>query len=605
MSETASASLSMHDDPYHHLHKESYEQAFNHKIVGWNDLFIVADRRRESLSGSFRFVLDLHDEGLRQGWFKHDQTKRRDWTVPRDCDDMAWQTVNVPSCWNVLKPQWFYFEGSAWYSREIDYSPHAEGERPFIRFGAANYEARIFLNGKLIGSHRGGSTPFCIELTQHIKHGPNQLLVQVDNRRKAERVPMGHTDWFNYGGLYRDVDLFRLPKVYIKDFSIVLKPGSNGKIISISVNLSDPIDRMAHVDITDLKDGITVTIENGAGYCEIGADPQLWCPDRPHLYDVRVRIDGDIINERIGFREIIQQGTKLFLNGQELYLRGICVHEDDIMLGKTSSEADIRRRYAHAKSLNANFLRLSHYPHDERAAQIADEMGFLLWQEIPVYWAIAFDNQDTLDDAENQLLEMIQRDHNRASVIIWGIGNENDDTNSRLHFMKSLAVNARKADPTRLIGAACLINRGEFKIQDRLAEYLDVIGINEYFGWYEPSFEGLKKLLSNSSPEKPVIITETGADARAGNHGPSHELFTEEHQAETFRQQLALVDQAPYIRGFCPWILYDFRSERRQTGIQKGYNLKGLIDADKDTKKIAFDLIASHYAMRAMSEREA
>jgi beta-glucuronidase len=150
-----------------------------------------------------------------------------------------------------------------------------------------------------------------------------------------------------------------------------------------------------------------------------------------------------------------------------------------------------------------------------------------------------------------------------------------------------------------------LINRGEFRIQDRLAEYLDVIGINEYFGWYEPSFEGLKKLLSNSSPEKPVIITETGADARAGNHGPSHELFTEEHQAETFRQQLALVDQAPYIRGFCPWILYDFRSERRQTGIQKGYNLKGLIDADKDTKKIAFGLIASHYAMRAMSEREA
>lgn len=232
-------------------------------------------------------------------------------------------------------------------------------------------------------------------------------------------------------------------------------------------------------------------------------------------------------------------------------------------------------------------------------AEIADEEGLPLWAEIPVYWAIDFANSDTYADAENQLLELIDRDRNRASVIVWSVGNENADTDARYSFMSRLAEAARRADPTRLISAACLINRRTFAIEDRLAAHLDVIGVNEYFGWYEPDFAGLERLLANSRPDRPVVISEVGADALAGHHGDKRELFTEECQAEFYRRQLEIVARAPYLRGFCPWLLYDFRSERRQTRFQRGFNCKGLIAEDKATKKLAFAVIAAHYAAMA------
>ena len=170
-------------------------------------------------------------------------------------------------------------------------------------------------------------------------------------------------------------------------------------------------------------------------------------------------------------------------------------------------------------------------------ARIADELGFLLWEEIPVYWAIDFANPRTLFDARNQMLELVRRDRNRASVILWGVGNENEDSDARLAFMSDLAHSVKGLDSTRLVGAACLINREKFCIEDRLTAHIDVIGINEYFGWYEPDFCGLEKLLHASAPDKPVIISETGADALAGHHGKPTEFYTEECQAAVYAQQ--------------------------------------------------------------------
>jgi beta-glucuronidase len=214
---------------------------------------------------------------------------------------------------------------------------------------------------------------------------------------------------------------------------------------------------------------------------------------------------------------------------------------------------------------------------------------------VPVYWAIDFANPATLADAENQLRELIRRDRNRASIIIWGVGNENADTNARLDFMARLASAARSLDDSRLIAAACLINRSEFRIEDRLASHLDVIGVNEYFGWYEEGFESLDRLLANSSPDRPVIVSEFGADALAGFVGAAGILFSEEHQAHVYREQFRRILKAPYIRGACPWLLYDFRTDRRQTRLQKGWNLKGLMAADKTTRKRAFAEIAAIY----------
>jgi beta-glucuronidase len=338
-----------------------------------------------------------------------------------------------------------------------------------------------------------------------------------------------------------------------------------------------------------------ITIAGGQGKVEFSAPLRLWSPEDPHLYECRISFGSDTVTDRIGFREIRREGTTLLLNGKPLYLRGVCVHEDDVRLGKVSTIEDVTRRYQDAKRLGCNALRLAHYPHHEHAAKLADEMGLMLWEEVPVYWAIQFDNEATYQDAHNQLEEMMTRDRNRASVIIWGVGNENADTDARYSFMRRLADHAKSFDPTRLVGAACLINREQFRIEDRLADHLDIIGLNEYFGWYEEGFEGLRQLLANSKPDRPVLISEVGADALAGHHGPDSELFTEERQAWVFENQIEAIRNIDWICGFFPWLLYDFRSPRRQTSIQNGINRKGLIAEDKRTQKLAFEVIAGFY----------
>jgi beta-glucuronidase len=517
--------------------------------------------------------------------------------MPRDHETAAADFLPVPACWTMARPEWRFFEGAGWYERNFDWN--GDAERVILRVGAANYQALVFLNGMFLAVHRGGSTPFCVELTAHVQPGANRLMIQVDNRRRADRVPMHHFDWFNHGGIYREVDLLPLPRVFIRDLSASLT--RHGRI-SLGIQLSDPIDGAAQIAISELNIKAELLVIAGQGHLELDAQTELWSPAAPRLYTLEAQFGADRVVDRVGFRDIRVQGHDILLNGESIFLRGVCVHEDDELLGKVTNDADIRRRFIHAKELGCNFLRLAHYPHHERVAEIADEVGLLLWAEIPVYWAVDFANPDTYADAENQLLELINRDRNRASVIIWGVGNENADTNARAAFMSRLAEAARRADQTRLVSAACLINRSTFTIEDRLASHLDVIGLNEYFGWYEPDFNGLERLLANSQPDRPVVISEVGADALAGHRGGLRELFTEDCQAEIYRRQFAIIAKATWLRGFCPWLLYDFRSARRQTRFQRGFNRKGLMAEDKATKKLAFSVIAEHYAQRYAEE---
>ena len=584
------------DDPFAHLHDEDYARPFARGMAGADSLVTLAGRTLTSLDGTWLMTLDLFDEGLRQRWFELDETPPSQWAVPRDYEIEAGDPVPVPSCWNVLKPEWTYFEGGAWYTRWFDWQSETGAERTILSFGAANYAALVFLNGVHGGGHRGGSTPFCLEVTTHLRPGRNRLQVYVENRRRADRVPMHHIDWFNYGGIYREVALVNLPKVFIRQASASLQ--ADRARIRFDLELSDSVDGDATVTVEGLGLASVIQIVGGKGSLTVSATPELWSCDTPRLYDVRFTFQSDHVTDRIGFRTIETHGTDILLNGQPIWLKGVCVHEDDLELGKVTNEADIRRRLGHARELGCNFLRLSHYPHHEAVARIADEEGFLLWAEVPVYWAIDFGNPETLADARNQLAELICRDINRASVILWGVGNENADTDARLAFMADLAQTARRLDSSRLIGAACLINRETFTIEDRLAEHLDVIGLNEYFGWYEPNFSGLERLLANSNPDKPVIISETGADGSPGHRGAGRVLFTEDWQAEFYRQQFSRITATPYVAGLAAWLLYDFRTERRQTSFQRGFNRKGLIGADKSTAKLAFHALADCYRTR-------
>ncbi len=579
------------NDPFQHLHDEAYADRYSARMATHATLVATLGRPAESLDGDWRLTLDLFDEGLRQKWYALDETPPSQWATPRDYEIEAGDLVRVPSCWNVLQPEWKFFEGAAWYTRWIAYAPDPTRPRAVLQFGAAASDALVFVNGVLAGGHRGASTPFSIEVTQLLRPGANRLQVMVENRRRPERVPMHHFDWFNYGGLYREVALLRLPAVFIRSTHAALADGG----IAVEIRLSDAVDGVAGIAIPELGIDQPIAVQGGIGRARIAARPEFWSPARPRLYDVAWRFGDDVARDRIGFRSIAVRGTDILLNGEAIFLAGACVHEDDLALGKVSTEADVRRRFRHARELGANFLRLAHYPHHEHVARIADEEGVLLWAEVPVYWAIDFANPATYADAENQLLELIARDRNRASVIIWGVGNENADTDARFRFMAGLAQAARSADPTRLVSAACLINRETFAIQDRLAAALDVIGLNEYFGWYEPDTANLRRLLDNSDPGKPVVISETGADAAPAHRGGGRKLFTEDWQAEFYRMQWAEISRTPYVRGLAAWLLYDFRSERRQIGFQRGFNRKGLIAEDKQTRKAAFQTLAALY----------
>ena len=576
------------------LHNEDYGAAFDPRNFGHAGMVFMGGRARQSLNGRWTFTLDRFDTGLRQHWYRDCHLPIEGRHVPWDYDVHNGETIDVPSCWNLARPDYWHYEGSAWYGRRFAFEPDADAERVVLRIGAAHYDTKVFLNGRFLGNHLGGSTPFFVEIGDRLE-ADNWLLLCVNNERTLDRVPMRHCDWFNYGGVFREVDLIRLPRTFIKDLFIYLVPDGAGRHVAVKLALSDPVDGDAVVAIPSLGIETRLLIRAGRSEVVLSASPELWSPETPILHRVEARFGDDRVADRIGFREIRTEGRTILLNGQPIKLRGVCVHEDDRDRGRLTDDVDIRRRFAHAKELEANFVRLAHYPHHERAAEIADQMGLLLWEEIPVYWGIAFNDPLTLADADNQLRELIIRDRNRASVIAWGVGNENADTDARLDFMRRLTATARQLDPSRLVAAACLVNRDAKTIDDRLAAHLDLVGINEYYGWYEPDLADLVEIGKRYHLDKPLIVTETGADAPAGRRSDRNELFSEDHMAACYRAQFEAIAGIDAIKGFCPWILYDFRSERRKNSFQQGFNRKGLIDADKATRKLAFHALKRFY----------
>jgi beta-glucuronidase len=583
------------------IHNAEYEANYREPCLAGAGLINTAGRTAESLNGKWNFAADWYDTCRRAQWFKEIKTRAGN-PQPLDWDWEAWERMTVPASWNMEKPELHYFEGTGIYTRTFRYVPKAAGERLILRFEGAAYNTCVFVNGQFAGSHDGASTPFNVDITGLVAT-ENRIVVTVDARRSPFRIPMDNSDWFYYGGIYRDVLLYRLPPVYIKDWFVRLAKdgGIEADVYISAAGEGGSTVGTVRLAIPELGVQAEQSVQNGTVSFVIKANPERWCPKNPKLYEVAVDFipaggtGGDTVRDRIGFREIAVRGTEIFLNGKKIFLKGVCVHEDHFALGKTTNEEIIRQTIRDLKAMNGYYLRLAHYPHDSRFAKIADEEGVLLWEEVPVYWAVAFDNGATYADAENQLAELILRDRNRASVIIWSVGNENADTDSRLSFMSRLAKKAKELDGSRLVSAACLINHVELKIEDRLAEALDVIGINEYYGWYDPDFSKLPKILANSAPGKPVVICEFGGDARKGQRGTADDLWTEDKQKALYEQQVAAIQQCAYIAGTTPWILYDFRCPRRLNRYQEAFNRKGLIDADRVTKKPAFYVMQTFY----------
>jgi beta-glucuronidase len=570
----------------------------------------IDGRQVRSLNGAWRTIVDPYDVGRltyhsqrldnNNAFFKDYKPQSKSELVEYDFDHSG--QLSVPGDWNSQREALLFYEGSVWYKQSFDYAKPAQG-RLFLHFGAANYQADVYLNGEPLGHHEGGFTPFDFEVTDRIRPQSNFIVVRVNDRRESDQVPALNTDWWNYGGITRPVTLVEVPKTFIQDYFVQLGKGSTRNIRGW-VQLNGPKPQQ-QITIRIPEAGIGKVFQTDSrGRTEISFDANLtlWSPENPKLYKVEIASETDRVTESIGFRSIETKGTDILLNGAPVFLRGINIHEESpVRPGRSWNDDDARTLLSWAKDLGCNFVRLAHYPHNEAMLRMADQMGMMVWAEVPVYWNIQWENPQTLRNAENQLQEMITRDHNRASVIIYSVANETPVNDARNRFLRQLIQDAHSSDPTRLVSAALQDHesaqgdRIAISIEDPIADDLDVLGNNEYIGWYTHAPADADSVDWTSKYNKPLIMSEFGGDARFGLHGDALTRWSEEYQENLYVHQIAMLKRIPFLRGTAPWILKDFRSPRRTLpGIQDYFNRKGLV-SDHGEKKKAFFVLQRFY----------
>lgn len=567
------------------------------------------NREFTSLNGKWEYIIDPYKTGGMGGKaiFKNEEAKEKQDRVEYSFDKS--HTLWVPGSWNVQRPELTYFEGNIWYRKTFDVENISKDKRYFIHLGASNYITTVTINGEILGKHEGGFTPFSFEVTDLLKAKDNFVIIGVDNTRKPEYIPAEVTDWFNHGGITRDVKLIETPKTFVSNYFLSLDKSSlqnktkiiNGKLF-VNGNFANT---EATVSVPELKINHKVKIgsEGEITFNFSVKNLELWSTQNPKLYKVNIKVGEDRIDDEIGFRTIETKGKQILLNGKPVFLKGICLHDENpLSTNRASSLEDAKLVLDWAQELGCNFIRLAHYPHQENIVRLADKRGILLWEELPLYWGIQWGNQDVLKKAKKQFKELIDRDYNRASSIIWSIANETAPIPERTVFLSELADYVRSIDNTRLISAAIKKDQeidghpdSEYTYNDPLIEKLDIISLNEYLGWYGGMPEECRDKIFKFGANKPVIVSEFGGGALQGFYADKETRWSEEFQENLYVESINMFDKIDGLAGITPWILVDFKSPMRQLrGIQDEWNRKGLI-SEKGKKKKAFFVLQNYY----------
>jgi len=622
-------------------------------------LGLIDSRQHLDLNGEWNLIVDPMETGTPGGVFGGWATTR----LPEDDYQLLEynypnsRKIRVPGDFNTQHEDLFFYRDSVWYQRDLSLETLDDQARYHLWLGGANYTTTVFLNGAPVVRHVGGYVPFSVDVTEHLQPGTNDLVVWVNNRLDDDSVPTKRTDWWPYGGLTRDVMLVKTPSSHIVNAKFGLS--ADGEAIEATVQTRGlAAGSTVHLAVPELELSLPTSIQaDGSADWRFEADVERWSPDSPKRYRVTLRTDNDSVEDLIGFRTIRTDGQTIVLNDQPIKLAGISTHEEAIGRdGVAFSEADMRALFEEAKALGVNFVRLAHYPYSRHAAKVADELGLLLWEEVPIYWNIAWDNPETLAIARDQVKKLVQRDWNRASVIIWSVANETPYSESRMAFLQHLIDDVRTMDSTRMVTAALLGDtRRELKntalylaayglnsdvasdqekavfqyildqagaaapaaregftvvVDDPLGELVDVVSYNQYFGWYYSRFlapqlgvsertvrqlilELMPNMVMSASHAKPMLISEFGAGAKRGLEGDG--VWTEDYQARVYRAQTAMLANSPQVQGMTPWILKDFRAMLRTLpGIQDYRNRKGLIDENGE-RKAAFYVLRDFY----------
>ena len=643
---------------------ESAEDFFSQKppeyakpsnLIGWID-----NREYLSLNGQWKYIVDPMNNGLPEtsffGGFPENKTQKDGYELIEYNFDQA-DVINVPGAWNEQKDELFFYQGSIWLFKKFNFNIDPN-KLNHLYIGASNFSTKIFLNGERVGQFNSGYTAFNFDISDYLIDGENVLLVQINANLSENSVPTKKTDWWPYGGLVGDVLIVNTPKIFIENAYVQISDLQKKQLnFRAKLNLNKNMNIKLIIDELNLQRSFT-TNKNG----EIDEfikfkNIDLWSPENPKLYNVTVKIEGDEIVDQIGFREIKTKGKQIFLNGTPIKFKGISMHAEPIgEKGIAFSRAHFESLVTTSKELNINFIRAAHYPYTRHMAKVCDELGIMLWEEIPVYWNINWTNKQTKEDALNMLSNLVTRDWNRASVVVWSLGNETPFSKDRMTFMNDLKDRLGELDVSRLKSAAILSGDAqtfsklitiiakvglekkdltakeryifeeivknvpvpvekllpfEININDPLANELDLIAYNEYFGWYYTSFfsaqigiresllreimfELMPSFIIRSEFNKPIHISEFGAGAKH-SFKKTNQVWSEEYQAKVYLKQLEMLKSNPQVQGISPWILKDFRSMMRPlNNVQDFYNRKGLID-ENGNKKQAFSVLSNFY----------
>ncbi len=552
-------------------------------------------------------------------------------TIPNNSDE-TYQKIDLPHTWNakdVLQTNEYRRSGS-WYRKYLSFDENELDQRNFLRFNAAGQEAKVYVNDVFLTHHQGGYSAFTVELTKHIKAGKNKIDVWVSNGPNSSLAPISG-DFNFYGGLYRSVELISAPKV---SFSRNHYGGPGFRIwntdvssknakVNLAVQLDNFSGRARSIIVK-----VNVKNKNGEivskGYLKIHLDsnktlnanipmssilnPKLWSPEIPYLYDVDIKLyeDNRILDEvstKFGVRWYEFTADKgFFLNGKPYKLKGANRHQDYFGKGNALTPEIHFNDIKLMKELGVNWLRLAHYQQDDYILQLCDELGILVWEEIP-YVNNTPKNVDFESNLRSMLKDLIEQHYNHTSIILWGMGNETwmsdrgDGKASNYHIIENLNALIHSEDPSR---KTVFVNGDNNKpIDFGVIHIPDVFGFNLYRGWYKGHYGDLSERLNElhrSAPNVPLILSEfgVGSDERVHTENPQKQDFSIQYHNDYLESHIEQLDKLDWLCGVNYWAFADFGAAHR--GDTKPHiNQKGLVTFDRK-KKDAFYLLKSKWA---------
>uniref|UniRef100_A0A7J2U3C9 Beta-glucuronidase n=1 Tax=Ignisphaera aggregans TaxID=334771 RepID=A0A7J2U3C9_9CREN len=556
-------------------------------------------RPRVSLDGFWKFRVDKELLGDREEWFRGFTSS---------------DLIYVPSSWNEQNPEWDQFTGVAWYQKDVYIGTNLRDKMAWIVFKGAGYRTKVWVNGSFVGEHEGSFTQFRFRVNEVVYGGFNKVVVRIDNTPSIDALPPARElnatayDFFHYGGIHRPVYLEFTDTCHVDDMTIytdaegLLKASISiicDRDVDLRIRLMDrELNRVIHEEIVkSVKPGLFTYEKRFAGV-------KPWSPEEPNLYNfaVELHVDGmvkDIVHERIGFRSVEVKNGKIYLNGKPVYLKGFGRHEDFPVTGKYLPGSVLVRDFYLMKKIGANSFRTSHYPYSDEHLDLADEFGFMVILEPPTCYsgverilsrdeiAKLFSSEEYVAKARKFIEEMVKQHKNRPSVIMYSVTNEPpSDVPEVAEFIRRLSKFFKELDPSRPVTFA-----SHRSVRDLALGYVDVISLNYYRGWYSEWGDinrGAESMLKEVEeihqkfPEKPIIITEFGADAILGLHSDPPQMWSEEYQAEFIRSYIEALIKRSYVVGLHIWNFADFRTP--QNPGRTILNRKGIYSRDRQPK---------------------